>query len=1368
MTRYHRNIRLSLRLLILFTLIAFVPATTNVYGKWAAIGRDGVNYDLYEPNVITIQFAAHTKMRLRDGVPQNLGAELSSAEAEEVRSFATSGSWSRSHTVNELKLEKIWQTAQANSADPLPDPNNRFRLRLPDGVDAATAVEQYSRLSSVEAAYLVPKPVILPSTLDYSKPGNDTGNEVTDPYQGYLDAAPNGVDARWAWRGMGGRGDGMRICDVEYNYNPDHADLPNVTYLGEPMDSPFGQPDRDHGTAVLGEMGGRHNGVGVKGIAYQALYYFAAAKTTTGGYDVGAGVLECVAALTPGDVILIEQQTAGPNATGVGQAGLVPVEWQKPWYDDIKTAVAAGMIVVEAAGNGGENLDDPEYSTGNNGHYPFLAQNDSGAIIVGSANPPSSGALARSRRSSSTYGSTVDLQGWGTAIVTSGYGNLFPGSANLSQENEWYTRSFGGTSGASPMVAASAAIVQRTWELTHGGTPASPAQIKQILRDTGTPQTGTDNIGPFPNLRAALLQLLGNTVPTVAPPIITPAQGVYPMPHNVNFDYGPGTNTDDTIIKYTIDGSEPTIDSASYTGFPVTLLTGGAVKAKSFQFHPATQRLYESTTVTVIYLSGGTGSTPGDSTPKVEKPIISPGAGSYNQPHLVTITTNTPGATIRYRTDGRAPSFFYPGTVYTGSITLTEGEYEIAARGYKDGYYKSDVAYSGDISVNPVTLPAPTIYPNGGNFNGSVTVYIGSTVLGADIRYTVDGTEPTESSPEFVEPLALTANATVKARVYLDGYGPSQVKAVTFNVTQQAETPTINPNGGEFTDSVEISMSTASAGATIRYTTNGAEPTGYSSVYTAPFTLGVGQHTVKAKAFLTGANPSGTASADFTVYTPLVGKAEAPIFDPNGGNHTEVVTMTMRTDTEGATIRYTFDPLSNENTWTEYTAPLVLTANPDAYVIRAKAYKTGMADSDLTQTSFNVFEPVGTIEPPDITPAGGTYDNEVQVTVDGHTNPPFKIRQLHITTDGTDPMPSSNTDSGVSSPKSLTISESTTVKALASQLGWYNSDIVVRDYILQCAKPEIALVDAPPDAKTVTITTNTTGATIRYTTDGSEVTEASPEYTAPFDVGVGTTVVNAKCFRSGFSDSLLKTEVILVEEQVAPAILQQPQGMTVDAGTDISFTVQASGVPSPTIRWQFKEADIAGETEPQLDLPSVQSANAGDYRAIIVNEAGVVTSTVAVLAVNGAAVSGLSIDSSSPTPLGNPMYFSASVDTGSDVSYAWDFGENVMAASINSGASISHTYTMQGTYTVSVTASNNINSLTETVQVQVVEPLATATPTPSNTPNPSATETPIPSGTPDPSETPSGTPVATGTPQATPTQTSNGGDQKLYLPLVER
>ena len=106
----------------------------------------------------------------------------------------------------------------------------------------------------------------------------------------------------------------------------------------------------------------------------------------------------------------------------------------------------------------------------------------------------------------------------------------------------------------------------------------------------------------------------------------------------------------------------------------------------------------------------------------------------------------------------------------------------MVARGYKDGYYKSDAAYSGELVVELIQLPVPTIYPNGGTFNNSVTVYLGTTVLGGVIHFTTDGSEPDASSPAYADPFLLEGTFTVRAKTYLEGYIPSLSQSATFTI----------------------------------------------------------------------------------------------------------------------------------------------------------------------------------------------------------------------------------------------------------------------------------------------------------------------------------------------------------------------------------------------------------------------------------------------------------------------------------------------------------------------------------------------------------------------------------------------------------
>jgi subtilisin family serine protease len=400
----------------------------------------------------------------------------------------------------EAELAADERLLEAKTGKDLADLNLWYRLVVGAGAAPEALVDALNRLDIVEIAYPEPLPVPPPVTPDY------------EDDQGYLDEAPGGIDAELAWtRGPGGRGSGVKVVDIEYWWNFDHEDLSKAVGALIPNGTPAvpDWPDieddllyvRNHGTAVLGEMVADRNGLGVSGIVYAADLAVINAYNVEDGYDLADAIDLARANTDAGDVILIEQQTSGPSAPcGYPDAPYIPVEYYMVWFDAIQTATAAGRVVVEAAGNGDCDLDHGDYG----GAFDRTMW-DSGAIIVGAGAAPGCTAPPRSRLWFSSYGSRVDLQGWGECVVTAGYGDKQGGP-----ESEWYTNWFSGTSSASPIVAGAAAAVQGQTLATSGGV-LTPAEMRGRLVTTGTPQDTSvgGHIGPLPNLASALARPVG-------------------------------------------------------------------------------------------------------------------------------------------------------------------------------------------------------------------------------------------------------------------------------------------------------------------------------------------------------------------------------------------------------------------------------------------------------------------------------------------------------------------------------------------------------------------------------------------------------------------------------------------------------------------------------------------------------------------------------------------------------------------------------------------------------------------------------------------------------------------------------------------
>lgn len=330
-------------------------------------------------------------------------------------------------------------------------------------------------------------------------------NAADDTYasdQDYLDAAPTGVDARWAWNQPDSEGAGVGIMDLEQGWFPSHEDLvaktPTLIY-GDNRDG-VGTYKGNHGTAVLGEMIAEDNALGVVGISpgvssvRMVSHYDAGTNTAL---HVADAIVAAIPNLTPGDVLLLEVQRS-----------YRPSEIDDADFDAIRLASALGIVVIEAAGNGGEDLDAYTSAGGDQILNRLSADfRESGAIMVGA----SESALPHDRWLYSNFGTRIDCYGWGQNVVTCGYGDLDNGGGD---DNRTYTDTFQGTSSASPMIVGCAAILQGKYEASTG-TRLSPGQMRALLSDpaTGTPQGAgrAGDIGVMPNLREIIQNTLDLT-----------------------------------------------------------------------------------------------------------------------------------------------------------------------------------------------------------------------------------------------------------------------------------------------------------------------------------------------------------------------------------------------------------------------------------------------------------------------------------------------------------------------------------------------------------------------------------------------------------------------------------------------------------------------------------------------------------------------------------------------------------------------------------------------------------------------------------------------------------------------------------------
>lgn len=367
----------------------------------------------------------------------------------------------------------------------IPELDNFYSVKVPSGTDPQEVIAAAQGLPDVEVAYLQGRPTPPPV-----KPEDDPRSAD----QGYLDDAPDGIGVRSAWVLDGGDGSGVDFVDLEQGWTLDHVDLidAGITPLPGFNDDLWAH----HGTAVLGIVLAQDNQLGGVGIApaVRARVVSQARTSDPDDFSTGDAITCATDAMRAGDILLLEAQTQ------VGNSNYLPVEVEYDVRAAIITATSKGIIVVEAAGNGGTDLDtydDPIFGfILCRGHDDYI---ESGAIMVAAATSTHPHARFAQMPQPSNFGSRIDCYAWGENIDTAG------GETPAPQGNETtaYTTSFGCTSGASAIVAGAAVALQGI--VKAGGSQSwSPEHMRTALSNpnvnTSSANPAVDRIGVMPNL----------------------------------------------------------------------------------------------------------------------------------------------------------------------------------------------------------------------------------------------------------------------------------------------------------------------------------------------------------------------------------------------------------------------------------------------------------------------------------------------------------------------------------------------------------------------------------------------------------------------------------------------------------------------------------------------------------------------------------------------------------------------------------------------------------------------------------------------------------------------------------------------------
>ncbi len=252
----------------------------------------------------------------------------------------------------------------------------------------------------------------------------------------------------------------------------------------------------------------------------------------------------------------------------------------------------------------------------------------------------------------------------------------------------------------------------------------------------------------------------------------------------------------------------------------------------------------------------------------------------------------------------------------------------------------------------------------------------------------------------------------------------------------QVAKPEFSPAAGTYTEAQSVTISCATEGATIYYTTDGTTPTNESEVYSSAIPV-LATTTIKAIAVKSGSEDSAVAEATYTINSSAPETVATPTFSLPGGTYAGTQSVEISCATEDAVIYYTLDGSEPTASGTLYSSAIEVS---ESKTIKAKAFKDGMTDSAVAEATYTINNSAPEIvATPTFSLPGGTYAGTQSVEISCATEDAV----IYYTLNGEEP-----TTSDALYIQAIEVAATTTIKAKAFKDGMTASAVAEAAYTI--------------------------------------------------------------------------------------------------------------------------------------------------------------------------------------------------------------------------------------------------------------------------------------------------------------------------------